>query len=421
MKITLILMILIVVYFSTQSDVQELNCTVSYNKKSCDVNGMNMLNGTKFIKLSGNPKPSYEITFSNFKNFENTLFIGEFHTNKITMDRSNVTMQGNSNFTDVKLTAVWFRKSVVSLLNGGLSGFPMIKFILFFDSLLNDVETGAFEDVRNLNGLSMINTTITNDFIEALNILPSFKNFECRKCDINNSKFSSMMENLKMVEEFLINNNRLSAVNCSQVLHLNLEIANFDNNFLNETVGSCHIKTFSIRNNQVDTLYIQTNTTKIYATNNSIASIKCDNQVNLAVLEINFNNLSDLQCIVNVSTLEELNINSNKFTNFKPNDFKYLKKLKIISAIGNDFVHYLPQIFYTAEQTNRIVRININKFDFGYEDLKKFYPELRELFHKKNEGNCDKYHKILDALANKNVNFYYMESHECMKSFKNFQ
>lgn len=405
-------MIFFLIHSSLQEDIQAVKCNAIQNYGGCEVNGKEVRNSTKILILTTIPNYSQIINFIDFGNFENTLINNSYHINKWSFKTSNVTLRKIENYRDDETFSITFYSSNVSLLNDGLSTYKILKYIGFYDCKINGVESGAFEGVEKIQSISLTNTEITEEMIIAMGSLTKLDSFECRKCKIDDSKFSKILDGPKM-SEVMVSDSIISSLDCSRISPMKIKNGNFDYNSLNQTVATCGIKIFSVTKNQIDILHIQNDTEKIYAANNSISSIICDRGLILTVLVLNFNKLSDLQCISNISNLEELSINSNNFTIFKSEDFSKLSKLRIVSAIGNNFTYFLPNMFSSGGQNNQIFRISIDRFDFGYEYLRKIYPQLKELFHVQFKGNCEEYFKRNKFLLDQNISYYFLKTVPC--------
>lgn len=213
--------------------------------------------------------------------------------------------------------------------------------------------------------------------------------------------------------EIDVQNNSITKFICESFRNLNL--VRFAINF-NEVTGkfsTCAIQITELKGNKVEILHIQAETIEILASNNNISIIECDKEIDLEYLDLNINKLDDLQCISSISTLERLHIDSNKFTHFKENSFKNMKSLKTISVMYNNLTNLDGNIFFTKGTKNSISRINIEKFSTGYDNLKKYYPKLKEIFHLEHTGTCEEYMDIQKKSMELNISVYFYSTTNC--------
>ncbi|KAL7027712.1 hypothetical protein ACKWTF_005547 [Chironomus riparius] len=308
-----------------------------------------------------------------------------------------------------------------------------LKVLTFENVTFKSVDKMLFKNVQKLNLLYVWNTNILYEFIVAVESLQKLKIFECKNCGITNLK---VLEAFNSVEHIVIRATSIEQFECSNIQHLqlidqvqkvhrisnrqriseeqNLQLANL-NLMSNEITGdfqTCHIEDVDIKHNKITTLFVQSRTLTVDATENLISTIKCDDQMDIEQLILNDNKLSDLMCISSMISLKILLIDSNNFKFFKPGSFINLMNLTIISVLNNNLNYFDPNIFLTIGSSN-LVRISIDRFDFGYDQVRNFYPKLIELRHGRFNLSCSEYESIYQMLKMQDIRFYYVEKNNC--------
>lgn len=186
---------------------------------------------------------------------------------------------------------------------------------------------------------------------------------------------------------------------------------------LNQLFGifpTCGVPVVDVSENKIDTLFIQSGTTTVNASMNVISDIRCDKFVNLLFLNVAGNLLNNLMCVAGISTLEDLNINSNKFKVFGSLSFNKMTSLKAISILDNPIKFISPSLFASVTES-LIMKISVDRFDAGYDKLTTFYPHLYEVTHNEINGTCDDYDKVVEALKSQNISLFLLKSSACIK------
>ena len=196
------------------------------------------------------------------------------------------------------------------------------------------------------------------------------------------------MDDFKLIDTIYVKSNAIKSIKCDKIVNNQLSELSVSDNQLSGLFPTCKLPVVDASKNQIKTLLIQAGTRSIDASMNMITNIKCENSLDTNILNLNDNQLTELMCISSISTLEQLNVNGNKIRFFKINTFQKMTSLRIISAMNNPIYNYQPNLF-SAIPRNGITQISVDRFDFGYEDLKQFYPKLIEVFHDKLNRTCE--------------------------------
>jgi len=64
------------------------------------------------------------------------------------------------------------------------------------------------------------------------------------------------------------------------------------------------------------------------------------------------------------------------------------------------------------------MKISVDRFDYGYEKLRKNYPKLQEIFHDNFNGNCEAYAKATDVLKSQDIRMYLPGPSNCTRNIK---
>lgn len=331
-----------------------------------------------------------------------------------------------------KATMVSFYDSSIDMMSfQNVTNSVNVKDISFVNVVIQKIPKDAFNKVSNVKIITFINVNITNiegkplDELKKLRFLNIYKSnvknyqnilsfnrkidgFKCVSCSLNDEVLENLFKKLNVNLSVDFSQNEIENFNCS----FNPKSLIITSNELIGTFDSCHITDISVRNNKLTGLFIQKSAVAIDATNNFISEIKCGSDLAVEEFSIDNNKLSNFQCISSMFSLKLLNINSNEFQNFIPEWFENLKNLEVISLMENQLVNYDP-IMFMASRNNRIVQIKIEKFNYGYEVLKHFYPNLREIIHDKLRIDCDEYFEISDDLLKQKIALTYLDTVNC--------
>lgn len=397
---------LAVVTSSISSKVTKIDCKSIDFGSSCVIDGSNIPNTTEILQLSTNPSGNVKIFFHNFANFSTKSFKNLFNFSQLTLTNSNVVFENNANFEDTAMMDIYLINCSATFLNGGLSFMKKLNNLFTRDTVFMKIEGNAFEGIKNFGSISIGTSKITEELMSALNKINTIKYFTCFDCGLDSFNFPNFLSRFKAMDILSVTNTEISYIECKSIKHLMLLQGLFEENKLNETFHTCAVDVMNIRSNQVEKLHIQADTRDIDASNNSIFTIICDSELDLIILNLNNNKLSYLQCIATIPTLQELYIDSNNFSFFKNYQFDELKNLRFISVVNNQFKYLKPNLLTSAVTESPLIRIGIDKFDFGYEYLRDFYPKLQELHHRSMDVDCYRRNLNLEYLIDQNIRFY---------------
>lgn len=299
--------------------------------------------------------------------------------------------------------------STVSLIpNDAFTTSNVIKYISIVNSTILKVEGKPFNNLKNLRKLEVIISDVNEEFMKILDLNHEIEKFSCKSCDLNAAKMFKIVKNMKIKSNVDLSNNLIEHFR-GEVHPKSLIMIN---NRLTDLFNTYQIKELSLRDNKITVLLIQGSTRFLDAKNNSISELRCGSVLVVKELYLDDNKLSTFKCISSMNSLEILNINSNNFEHILPEWFENLQNLKCISALNNQLSNYDP-IMFMASRNNNIVQIYVNKFNYGYENLKYFYPKLKEVVHDKLTTDCDEYFENIEATKKQKIALIYHTLANC--------
>lgn len=403
-----IVSIFFTIYYKVCADFVIIECDKVTANFSCTINGSTIEGNQYKIKIS--PKISH-LYLNGFENLQNDQFVDQLKIIDVNVINSSLQMVLKSKSTKDEIINFSVVNSNVSLAARSFISIQMLKNLYFRNVKFDNVDSEAFFGVPDMISIEFTNVKITNELIVAFKSLLGVK-LICSRCELNDEKFSSILKALRFSQSISVMSNNITTLKCNEIANFDLVKLSMRDNQLSKTLSTCKVSNVDFSVNHIQMLIIQSGTKILDASNNLISSIKCEGSLDTVSIYLNDNLLNDLSCITTISTLEELCIDSNNFTYFKANSFDKLTKLKYISVINNPIRYYRPNVF-TIRGKSTLTRINIDQFDFGYENLKRFYPQLTEVFHNKFNKSCEIYFNILETLKSQNINFYLFEPVNC--------
>lgn len=308
-----------------------------------------------------------------------------------------------------------------------------LKVLTFKNVTFKFIDRTLFNDINYLDSIQVRNMRISNEFIQALSSIKMIKHFECKNCGISDLR---ILEAFNSIGHIVITSNPIEHFNCSSIQHLKkiertqpisrepnrqklsrdqktqLAILNMILNKLTGVFETCQIENVEIKFNQITTLFVRNRTLIVDATGNFISSVKCDDEMDIKQLILTNNSLTDLMCISTMTTLQILYIDSNNFKFFRADGFLNLNNLTTISALDNPLTYYDPKMFISSERGN-LIGIRVARFDYGYDEIRNFYPSLKELIHGTLNQSCVQYENIFQILKIQNIRFFYENSYNC--------
>lgn len=395
-------------------NVQQVSCQNILDGSKCIVDGFSLQNTTGQLKV---PSKNVQLCLKNFSNLQTNGFLDSITANNLLITNSSFTAIQKNNSQENKVINFSIKNSTVSLLANGLKSFKNVKILCFQNVIFDKIDLAAFNGMTNIMQLSFSNITMTSQLTTAIRTISNINLFLCTHCNIDDETFDKILDGFNSVETITVMNNMIKRIRCERIVQNNLSELDISQNQLEGTLPTCGIIDINLSINKIEELYIQTGTIAIDASNNLISKIKCDTALETVVLNFNYNLLTNLMCITVIPSIEQLYIDSNNFTYFGLNSFEKMTKLRIISALNNPLLIYPPNLF-TSTSKNIIMKITVDRFDDGYEKLRKNYPKLQEIFHDNFNGNCEAHAMATDVLKSQGIRLYLLRPSNCTINLK---
>ena len=412
----LVLCLFLKISLTTSQNILELPCQKGTIGSICNIDGSRLDNMTQQFKVPNDSSKYFQLYLKNFKQLQSDQLIVQ--NNKVQylfVVNSTINLVNRSEFMDRSVNHIFIINSTASFDSGGLNSFKSLVNLNLINTKINKIDQAAFDGLPNVSRIEVTDTLMSDDLVTAVEVLMNINKLICMNCKLNDEQFEKILKSHRQLDTILIQSNEVKSVKCDEIKDMKLYELDLTSNKLSKTFQTCKIVSVDVTENQIDTLYIQSGTRIIEAAKNLISQIKCENSLNTVEINLNENLLTDLMCISSISTLEQLSIDSNKFTDFKLYAFEQMTRLRYISAMDNPIYLFRPNLFAPVSKSP-LERINVDRFDFGYENLNFFYPKLTEVFHFQFNGSCEKYFQICNILKLQNISFYVFMSPSCARN-----
>ncbi|CAG9812018.1 unnamed protein product [Chironomus riparius] len=409
---TVVLASILLSFKLTSATVLELACEQSLDANECIIDGIQLQNSTSQLEMSFNRSKNGKLSLKNFVSIKSNQFLDQTTPTDLTIINSTLTMVPRNDSDQDKVKQLCIKNSTVLLLENGLKSFKKLKILNFEAVKIEEVSNEAFAGLKDVTHIGLLNVSMTNELEAAIQQIQGVSSLTCNRCSIDDQMFQKLLNGFKTVDIIHVIANSIKSIKCDKIVKSQLSELSVSENQVSGLFPTCKLPVVDASKNQIKTLFIHSGTKSIDASMNLIKDVKCDVLIDLFTLNLNDNLLTQLMCISSIATLEQLYINGNKIRFFKLNTFQKLTNLKVISAMNNPIYYYQPNLFSSFPR-NAITQISVDRFDFGYEDLKQFYPKLTEVFHEKLNRTCDAYYKILEILKDQNINLYFFELPNC--------
>lgn len=392
------------------SDVQDAECAKDFIETTCYIDGSFLENSIGLLNISGPQSTYFKLHLTNFKYLQSSQFVELIHVKDLQIENSTLEIVSNSSWNDCKVNYLNIINCTLNIQS--LNNFKKLTILTMKNVEIVKINPAAFTGLTKISFLGFTDIKMTNELSASFKNLKLVIDFRCARCGITDKYFLKILQNLKSAEILSFPSNSIKSVKCDEIARLEMNQLSIDSNELYGIFPTCGVPIVVVSENKIDTLFIHSGTESLDASINVISSIKCYKFLNLTYLKVAGNLLSDLMCVSDISSLQELNIDSNKFTFFKNYDFEKLTNLKILSALDNPILSLRPNLF-SFNRKNVITRITVDGFDSGYGSLAHYYPKLTEVFHKKINGSCEDYNKILNTLKSQNISLYLLKTINC--------
>lgn len=298
-----------------------------------------------------------------------------------------------------------FTECNISVIQGNaFDNFKSLEALSFTNTRVSEIDGTPFKRLQDLKYLTINRVNASKNIFSFFELPSKVGSFHCKYCSIDDEHLVKIDKMLNVPYEVDLSNNSIKFFKC-RIRPVSL-IITF--NEMQEIFDTCDSKEIIVHHNNISTLIIRTRAISIEASYNSIIELKCDRFLKVSLLSLSCNNLSNFKCIGAMFRLKLLNLSFNKFQYFYPEWFENLSRLKNIEVIGNPIKSFKPEMF-ASKSNQALMQIYIDKFDYGYENMKKLYPALAEINLQYDENDSKMITKILEnqSIA---VHFYKIDN-----------
>lgn len=325
-----------------------------------------------------------------------------------------------------QLRTVDIRNSSIQIIHKkAFIGLVFMETLYLSDNPIQEIYPGAFSGIRKVKNLELENaiSQLHADVFQELILLQTLILRNNNLSTIERGTFTGL-RNLKILD---LSNNKLTSVDYVFEPLVNLEILDLQKNNLYKLSGNefTNLK-------KVVGLYLNQN--RLQKIDDFLPAENNIRKVNLAA-----NNLSQIDVkpgvFNNMYTLEELDLSTNKFSEFPPKFFQGLYSLRILNLGGNSIEDFstvrfsgLPHLkslnvsqnqITTVKATGRLALTNLYELDlsinhitsFDYISLIQRCPKLSLIDLSDNEIPCELFNAIKMFLDKDSINVLADEHH----------
>lgn len=308
------------------------------------------------------------------------------------------------------------------------SQLPSLKHLNVSHGTITQIDDAAF---FNLNGLQELDLSHNNISRITSNMFTSLETMW--KLDLSNN-------HIEVLEDALFTNNtKLNYLDLTRnnITRIDGEIFNPQHIVTNLVLRYNQLTTFNIRNlenvwlehNKIKQLFISNSVQSLYAANNKIEKLNCDENGSYRItsLHLSYNSLNGLGCIGSLATLTSLNLNDNNLGKLNQSSFAELTKLTTLSLQSNNIGGLEYGIFSHQSQLqsldisyNHMGNIALDMFlaarnlkslyidgnnitEFSYNDLKTAFTSFETISIGDNEFNCTFLAQAIKQLNSNNI------------------
>ncbi|XP_065091375.1 carboxypeptidase N subunit 2-like isoform X2 [Ochlerotatus camptorhynchus] len=404
------------------------------NNQNCTFHDVNIDDISNVVSFRASYYSRYNFQFINSVLIEIPKKIFEAYSSVRTLYVADCGIEIVSRYTFERATELLFLNlsgNILAELNNYVfTGASQLNILDLSYNNISKIEEKAF---NNLNVLTTL--FLTGNKLKALNDdvfshLPNMRKLYAAKNELQTLQSGLFQFNTLLTMLFLQSNQLVfmdkdlfSGVNEMDYLWLsNNSLTSFDFNGLK-------VKRVNLIRNKLQKVKLSPNVEKLYLNNNSISEITADDfkELKLTLLSVTWNNLTSMDGIDEISSLEVLDLSHNKIGALKLSSFASLKNLADLNLEDTKITNLQHGTFSQLTLLKRldISYNNLNRIDLdiftsshliqemfiegnrlkeiNYEELRKIFPSLSKISIADNNWNCSFLTRMIRSLNTQSI------------------
>lgn len=270
------------------------------------------------------------------------------------------------------------------------------------------INENVFEYLSELGHLILSN----NKIVKLLkNVFRPLLNLQIISLDGNGIEFlddDTFAQNAKLNKVFL-HNNKLTMVNSKLFRSVRLlDTLDLSYNKLSNYTLEVPTKLLKVEFNQLKHLHIVNSITSVLASNNEINTLSCDSHDYMNVietLELDYNNISNFNCIRSMMNLRDASLSHNSFVALSVSDFVNLYNLMILDLSYNKIRQINLYVLNNLDKLTTLSLAGNSLRKLDAEKIKLTLPELMTFEITGNDFTCTDLTLLTHQLEKENVHY----------------
>ncbi|XP_050511874.1 toll-like receptor 3 [Diabrotica virgifera virgifera] len=335
-------------------------------------------------------KQTLTILSSNLSEIPNSPFVNIKNISKLVLKHLDIFKLSSDAFNELSLVEINLSNNRLSEIN--LTVFNWLANLEILDLSFNQISTiknYSFGGVINLKTLNLSHNNLLTFSYKVFN--PKMHPMDTLDLSFNEITHFTVDIKIKMKSLFLNNNELKEILNLCPNLFATVSLK--DNHLKNLSSTFCTSKF-----NEIASFDVSCNNIS------SIDDFYFGEAFKLKSLNLNHNNLSSLSpgVFYNMSNLEYLNISYNNLEDFKFGTFDSLNNLEILD-ISNNNLHTISTSLHSLKNVHQFFIHNNHVQDINPDQLKRYFPNLRQLLFDSTNLSCDHVLNIVRQLKSSGI------------------
>ncbi|XP_072393594.1 uncharacterized protein [Diabrotica undecimpunctata] len=331
----------------------------------------------------------------------------------LTILSSNLSEIPPSSLADARtITKLILRNLNILKLSPGAFVQRSLVAIYLSNNRLSEIGLGVFNSLDNLNTLDLSFNQISKLEAQSFSGMTNLKTLNLSHNNLMTFSYTVLDPNIHSMDALNLDFNRISHLTVD--IKITIKSLFLNNNELNELNFCPHLfTTLSLKNNHLKNLSSTFCTSKSnelayfdvsYNNISRIDDFYFGEAFTLQHLNLNHNNLSSLSpgVFYNMSNLHYLNISYNNLKDFKFGTFDSLDTLNYLD-ISNNNLHTISTSLHSLKNLDQLFIQNNHIQDINFDQLKTYFPILKQIFFDNNNLSCDNVVNVVQQLKSSNV------------------